>query len=154
MTLWSDEATIEVAAPAERLYALVSDVTRMGEWSPACYKCEWLSPSDGPQVGGRFRGHNKLNGARWSRECVVTAATPGREFGFTAMFRGEESTRWRYAFEPTTSGTRVTERYEVVAVPTWIKLLRLIPGMPTKSLRDGQRSMQLTLQRLKAAAET
>ncbi|MGQ0432155.1 MAG: SRPBCC family protein [Microthrixaceae bacterium] len=153
MTLWSDEATIEVAAPPEHVYALVSDVTRMGEWSPACYRCEWLSASDGPQVGGRFRGHNKLNGARWSRECIVTTATPGREFAFTTMFRGEESTRWRYAFEPTATGTRVTERYEVAGVPTWIKLLRLIPGMPAKSLRDGQRSMQLTLQRVKAAAE-
>ena len=68
-------------------------------------------------------------------------------------FSIDESTRWRYTFDPTATGTRVTERYEVASLPTWVKLVRLVPGMPTKSLRDGQRGMQLTLQRLKSAAE-
>lgn len=153
MALWSDEASVEVAAPPERVWALVSDVTRMGEWSPACHACEWLGEVQAPHVGARFVGHNKLNGARWSRECVVTAAEPGREFAFTTTFGGDEQTKWRYTFEPTSSGTRVVERYEVASLPTWIKLIRLVPGMPKKSLRDGQRSMTVTLERLKAAAE-
>ena len=45
-----DEVTIEIAAPAERLYDLVSDVTNMGRWSPECHRCEWIDGSSGPVV--------------------------------------------------------------------------------------------------------
>lgn len=153
-TLWSDEASIEVAAPADTVWSLVSDVTRMGDWSPVCHTCEWLPPSDRAEVGARFVGYNRLNGARWSRECVITVADPARELAFTTMFRGHESTRWRYRFEPSGTGTKVVEHYEVIAVPTWVKLIRLMPGMPARSLRDGKRGMDATLQHLKAAAES
>ncbi len=154
MSLWGDEATIDVAAPPERVWTLVSDITRMGEWSPICHRCEWLGDADRPEVGARFVGHNRLNGARWSRECVVTGAEVGREFAFTTYFRGAESTRWRYRFEPTADGTRVVESYEVISVPPWIRAVRLVPGMPKRSLRDGRRGMEATLQHLKAAAES
>jgi len=153
MTLWRDEATIEIAAPPEVVWALVSDIPRMGEWSPVCHRCEWLGDADHAEVGARFVGHNKANGARWSRECTITAAEPGRELAFSTYFRGAESTRWRYAFEPIPTGTLVVEAYEVISVPRWVKAVRRLPGVPSKSLRDGQGSMGTTLQRLKAAAE-
>lgn len=153
MTLWGDAATIDVAAPPARVWSLVSDVTRMSEWSPVCLRSEWLGDSDGPEVGARFVGHNRLNGARWSRECVVTAADPGREFAFHTLFRGSESTRWRYLFEPTEDGTRVVESYEALVVPRWVRAFRRVPGMPKRSLRQARRGMELTLERLKAAAE-
>lgn len=151
--LWSDEATIDVAAPPERVWSLVSDVTRMGEWSPVCRRCEWLGDSDGPEVGARFVGHNRQTGARWSRECVVTATDPGREFAFHTLFRGSESARWRYRFEPMGDGTRVVESYEVLSIPRWVRAFRRVPGMSQRSLRDAHRGMDLTLQHLKAAAE-
>ncbi|MEX2293073.1 MAG: SRPBCC family protein [Acidimicrobiales bacterium] len=153
MSMWGDEATIEVAAPPEVVWSLVSDIPRMGEWSPVCHRCEWLDGADVAAVGARFVGHNKANGARWSRECTITAAEPGRELAFSTYFRGEESTRWRYRFEPSDGGTRVVEAYEVVSVPRWIKVLRMLPGLPAKSLRDGRAGMTATLQRLKVEAE-
>lgn len=153
MSLWGDEMSIEIAAPPEVVWALLSDIPRMGEWSPVCHRCEWLGDSDHAEVGARFIGHNKANGARWSRECTITTAEPGRELAFSTYFRGAESTRWRYTLEPTPTGTRVVEAYDVVAVPRWITVVRMLPGMPSKSLRDGQDSMGTTLQRLKAAAE-
>ena len=33
--------SISVAVTPDELYALVSDVTRMGEWSPVCKACWW-----------------------------------------------------------------------------------------------------------------
>ena len=41
--------SISVAATPEELYALVSDVTRMGEWSPVCKAC-WWDDGAGPQL--------------------------------------------------------------------------------------------------------
>lgn len=144
--------SIEVAAPPETVWAIVADVTRTPEWSPVCHSCEWLD-GGGPAPGARFVGRNKLNGARWSRECVVTAAEPGEVFAFSTQFRGNESTRWRYTLEPTASGTRLTEAYQIVSVPPWIRVLRKLPGVVAKSERDTRSNLQTSLERIKALAE-
>ncbi|MGH9050843.1 MAG: SRPBCC family protein [Acidimicrobiia bacterium] len=47
--------SLHVDAPPEKLYELVSDVTRMGEWSPECRRCEWIDGATGPAVGARCR---------------------------------------------------------------------------------------------------
>ena len=54
-----DEVSIEIAAPPERVYELVADITRMGDWSPECYHCEWTKGATGPAVGARFKAKNK-----------------------------------------------------------------------------------------------
>jgi Polyketide cyclase / dehydrase and lipid transport len=98
---WGDEVAIEVAVAPERLWGLIADVTRMGEWSPECRRCEWTEGAVGPEVDARFIGHNRQGLLRWSRVCEITASDPGREFAFRTLFKGAESTRWRYRFEPT-----------------------------------------------------
>jgi uncharacterized protein YndB with AHSA1/START domain len=147
------EVSVDVDAPAERVWAVVSDVTRIPEWSPVCHRCEWLDGPQEPVAGARFRGHNRLNGARWARECVVTEADPGRVFAFSTLFRGHESTRWRYRLDPSGEGTRVSEAYEVVSVPPWVRVLRALPGAKAKSERDTRRNLETSVKRLKAIAE-
>jgi uncharacterized protein YndB with AHSA1/START domain len=147
------ERAIEVAAPAAEVWRVVVDVTRTPDWSPVCHRCEWIDGADGAVVGARFRGHNKLNGARWSRDCVVTAADPDEVFAFSTSFKGQESTRWRYRLEPTASGTRLTEAYEVVMVPRWVRAMRRLPGASAKTERDTQRNIETSLERLKAIIE-
>jgi hypothetical protein len=43
--------SIEIAAPPEVVYDLLADITRMGEWSPECYRCVWLDGATAAQVG-------------------------------------------------------------------------------------------------------
>jgi hypothetical protein len=57
-----------IEAPREVVYDLVTDVTRMGEWSPECVACEWVDGATGPAVGARFRGRNRHGLARWSNK--------------------------------------------------------------------------------------
>lgn len=59
-TATTGQARIEIDASPQRVYELVSDITRMGEWSPECYRCEWLDGATTATVGARFRGHNRL----------------------------------------------------------------------------------------------
>lgn len=150
---WDHEETIEIAAPPERVWSLVSDVTRTGEWSPVCRRCEWLDEVSEPVVGARFVGHNRRGPFRWSRECVVTASEPGRRFAFTTLFKERESTLWRYLLEPTEAGTRVTESYRAVSMPRWVWFANQVPGQARRSQRDAQRNLQDSLARLKAIAE-
>jgi Polyketide cyclase / dehydrase and lipid transport len=150
---WTDDVAIEVSAPPERLWELIADVTRMGEWSPVCRRCEWIDGYAEAEVGARFIGHNRQGPVRWSRVCEITTSDEGRAFSFRTFFQGTESTRWRYRFDPTPTGTRVTESYEVVSMPRWVQLLHHLPGMHAKARRDGLRNMTRTLDRLRVVAE-
>ncbi len=71
----SASATLTIAATPELLYDLISDVTRMGEWSPECTSCEWIDTPGKP--GSRFRGHNRRGPARWTTTAKVLRAEPG-----------------------------------------------------------------------------
>lgn len=146
------EAQIHINAAPEEVYALVADVTRMGEWSPECYRCEWIEGATGPTVGARFRGTSKSRFLRWSRTVVVTAAAPGQEFAFSTLldFFNKDSTNWRYCFESENGGTAVTESYEVTKMPTlFVRVISALAGRP----HDMVPHMNQTLARLKAVAE-
>jgi hypothetical protein len=99
--------SIVIACPAETLYGMVSEVTRMGEWSPVCKAC-WWDEGNGPWVGGWFTGRNEAHGRVWETRCQVTAASRGREFAFAV--RGT-MVGWSYAFSQATAGTQVTESW-------------------------------------------
>ncbi len=107
-----DSVSVDITAPPERVYELVSDINRMGEWSPECVRCEWTKGATGPAVGARFKAKNKgARGPAWFNTPVVTVADPGREFAFNRSGPGIGSYTWRYVLEPTPEGTRVTESF-------------------------------------------
>ena len=115
---WGCES-IEIAAPPALVYDLLADITRMGEWSPECYRCVWLDGATAAEVGTRFRGYNRIGPYRWERTALITAADRGRNFSFTTIDdrTGREQTEWHYVFEPLSSGTRVTESLSVLGTP-------------------------------------
>src|SRR5687767_14844027 len=94
-----------IAAPADSLYALVSDITRTGEWSPENVGGRWLGSATEPAVGARFRGSNRRGFRRWSTRCTVVAADPGRRFAFDVAFAGIPVARWSYEFASDGDGT-------------------------------------------------
>jgi hypothetical protein len=94
-------------SPAE-VYALVADVTRMGEYSPVCVEC-WWDDGDGPRVGAHFTGRNVLPERTWETRSEVVAAEPGREFAWVV---GPRIARWGYVFAAVGDGTEVTESWE------------------------------------------
>lgn len=149
-TATTGEASIDVAAPARVVYDLISDVTRMGERSPECYRCEWLDRSTAAQVGARFRGYNRLGPIRWATTCVVTTAEPGREFAFDVVNRhGRVETEWRYLITATTHGCTVTESYRF----RWCPAAARIAEIPFPRDRQLRRGIRQTLANLKSVAE-
>jgi hypothetical protein len=150
--LRQDSESVIVAASPERIYELVADMPRMGEWSPECQQVEWTDGASAPVAEARFIGHNR-GGPRgvfkWSRRGRVLVADEGREFSFVTEEGGKESTVWRYQLEATGQGTRVTESYDVKTIPAWARIVD-VPTNRARELRDG---MQHTLAELKTAAE-
>jgi hypothetical protein len=103
-----ESASIVVARSPEDLYDLVSDVTRMGEWSPICKAC-WWNEGGGPSLGATFTGRNELPERTWEMTNEVVAADPGKEFAWVVQMTG---TRWGYTFTPVEGGTEITESWE------------------------------------------
>ena len=85
-----DSVTIHMNATPEQVWALVSDVTRIGEFSPETFEAEWLDGATGPAVGARFRGHVKRNekGPIYWSTCEVTVCEPLEEFMFAVVQGG------------------------------------------------------------------
>lgn len=152
--LTTDSVSLEINAEAGKLYDMVSDLPRIGEWSPECEKVEWEGEVTAPVVGTTFVGHNAVGPGRrirYKRHGSVLAADPGREFTFITDEGGKPSTQWRYQFETIGEGrTRVTESYNVVWIPTWARIL----DVPTNRHKELLAGMRTTLERLKAVAES
>jgi uncharacterized protein YndB with AHSA1/START domain len=146
------KVTVHIDAPPEHVYDLISDVTRMGEWSPECFKCVWQGGATGPVVGASFKGSNRQGLFRWTTTAEVVDAERGKAFAFTVKNGQRELTRWRYAFDGTDGGTDVTESYEAVHVPLYVRAFERV----FMRNRDGQleQGMRRTLERVKAVAET
>ena len=144
--------TREIGAPAEQVWAMVADITRMGEWSPEAESGTWLGGATGPVVGATFRGANQAGPKRWETSCRVVQAEPGRVFAFRVKAKGFKVAEWRHTFEPTDTGCTVTE--------TWTDQRNAIAKVGSKSVSGvaertvhNRAGMEATLDRLKATAE-
>ncbi|HYF46461.1 MAG TPA: SRPBCC family protein [Acidimicrobiales bacterium] len=147
-----DSVTVHIDAPPEKVWDLVSDVTRIGEFSPETFEAEWLDGATGPEVGARFRGHVKRNqkGPTYWAECHVTAVEPNEHFEFAVGPKGKALNTWGYRLEPSGDGTDVTEYFRLTpALP--LKIYWALLGWARgKTNRNGMRT---TLERMKAVLE-
>ena len=148
------EASIDIAAAPQTVYAMVSDVTRMGEWSPENAGADWTSGTPGAE-GSTFEGHNRIGEREWSVPCTVTAAQPGACFEWVTRPEDPEGpyVRWTYRMTPNEGGgTSLTEIWDVVTLPP---TLRSLSSEQLAARADDVRAgMAATLAAIKAAAES
>ena len=101
----------DIEAPPDQLWAMVSDVTRMGEWSPEATGAEWRGGATGAAVGAKFKGLNNNGKRSWSTACTVTECEPGTSFAFSVVAGPLSIAKWAYTFTPTATGCHVTETW-------------------------------------------
>jgi hypothetical protein len=145
--------TLHIDAEPVKVWELVSDITKMGTYSPEVFEAEWLGGATGPAVGARYRGHVKRNeiGPTYWTECEVTECVPGEVFEFAVMMRESPVNTWRYEFAAAPGGgTDVTESFRLPD-NIFTKLWRPLGGFPREN--RNKRDMLRTLERVKAAAE-
>lgn len=146
------EIVRDIAASPEAVYAAISDVTRMGEWSEECHTCEWHEGVDGPAVGATFDGHNRNGEHEWTSQCRVIAADPGREFAFECSMFDFHFSTWGYRIEPTAAGCRVTEWSEDLRPESALEFSQQMSGIEDRAARNRQ-TISGTLERLAAVVE-
>ena len=146
------EITRDIAATPEQVYAALSDVTRMGEWSEECTGCEWHEGVQGPAVGATFDGHNRHGDKEWTTQGTVVVADPGREFVFECSMFDFHFSTWGYRIEAIEGGSRVTEWTEDLRPESAMEYSRQTSGIDDRGARNRD-TMTTTLDRLAAALE-
>jgi uncharacterized protein YndB with AHSA1/START domain len=146
------EVSVWMDAPPEKVWALVSDVARIGEFSPETFEAQWTGGSSGPEVGATFRGHVKRNGVGptyWA-PCRVTSCVSNERFEFVVGSDSVAVNNWGYRLEAQDGGTLVTEYFRLepsLYLRVYWTLLGRLRG------RTNEAGMRTTLERMKAVLE-
>jgi uncharacterized protein YndB with AHSA1/START domain len=144
------QAQIDIDAPVAKVWALVSDLSRMPQWSPQCRVMKALGPL---RQGTRTINLNRRNKMFWPTTCVVTEVIPEKKMAFQVNQNGAI---WSYELEPTDAGTRLVESRHAengVTAFSTLSVNAMFGGVPNfeRELVDG---MNASLSRIKAAAES
>jgi uncharacterized protein YndB with AHSA1/START domain len=143
------QAQIDIDAPVDKVWELITDTRRMPDWSP---QCRMMKPMGPLRQGTRTMNLNRRKRLYWTTTSTITEVIPQRKFAFRV---NTNNTIWSYELEPTATGTRVVEsRHAENGVKPASNFLvnMLFGGVPSfeDELVDG---MNASLARIKAAAE-
>ncbi len=159
-------AEVELTVPLqpERVWELVCDVSRIGEWSPECVWAAWtLRSGDTPRAGDRFRARNEYEGGFVATvECVVTEADRPHVFAWVVLDERQAvdgaGSIWRYLLRPTGQGTLVTHTFTHGTGVTGLRVgAEHSPGGPagvvTGRLGELRRNMAATLRAMTGSGD-
>ena len=146
------EVSRDIAAPPQAVFAAITDVTRMGEWSPETHRAEWNEGHDGPALGAVFTGHNRNGDAEWSTEAEIVELVQNERFFFDCKVGDFVFSSWGYGIEPTEGGCRVTEYWQNHIPQEMREASKGISGVEDRAVHN-RATMETTLERLAAAVE-
>ncbi|MCF6388432.1 SRPBCC family protein [Mycobacterium sp. MBM] len=143
------QAQIDISAPPARVWALISDLKKMPQWSPQCRAMKVIGTL---REGAKTLNLNRRGRMFWPTSSTITVLEPERKLAFRVDANGTE---WSYELEPIDGGTRVVESRRAphgVKKFSTVTVNAVMGGVPSfeNELVDG---MNETLARLKAAAE-
>ncbi|WP_040799153.1 SRPBCC family protein [Nocardia higoensis] len=144
------EAEVDIVAPPERVWKILTDLDRMPEFSPTT---KAMKPLGTPKAGTWTVNWNKAGWRVWPTSSRIVSYEPEREFAFRM---NENGVTWRFTLEPTSTGTRLTQLRDASAGVRWAprKAIDLLFGGETAFEKQLIGGMTTTLARIKAAAET
>ncbi|EGD53828.1 SRPBCC family protein [Gordonia neofelifaecis] len=96
------EDSIEIDASPEKVWSVVSDLRRMGEWSPQCKKM--IVFGGDVKLGTRTFNINRRGALVWPTRSKVVTFEPNKELAFRIA---ENNTVWSFRIEPTETGVRL-----------------------------------------------
>lgn len=145
--------SIEIDATPEQVWAVVSDLRRMGEWSPMTRKV--IVRGGELREGATTVNVNRLGWKVWPTRSKVTSYEPNKQVAFRIVDNGSQ---WIYDLEPLDTGTRtrLTETRDVSRGTTAVSNFLVDKALGGESAFETRlvRGMEATLRRIKDAVES
>jgi hypothetical protein len=148
---------VDIAAPLERVWAVVTDIDLPARFSDEFLGATWNG--DGPGEGLSFVGRNRHPAiGEWEVESFVDCFEEGRSFGWATVDRVNPGSRWRFDLDPGAGSTCLRFSMSMGPGPSGISVA--IEAMPDKEPRILQRrilehhvNMMRTVEGIKTIAE-
>ena len=148
-------AEIEVAAPRERVWEVLTDFSRMPAWSPELVRMTALR-GGGLRLGQQYLGINRRGPVVWPTRNVVRALAPGSLLAWDTVSSGA---RWIFELsdlDTTGEGrTRLVQRRQVPGDLTLGSrvVAPLLLGGTAEHADELEAGMRTTLERLRDEVE-
>lgn len=142
-------AEVEIDATPDRVWAVVSDVTRMPEWSPELRRLYAVGGRT-PRVGMILIGINRRGWVAWPTTSKVTRLEPTRAVAWRTR---ESGATWTYELAETERGTRLTSRRDLPAFKIGTTLLGPVIGGAEGHDVELAAGLRATLERIKDTVE-
>lgn len=151
------EVSVFVAASAEDVWEVVTNINLSAEFSPEFLGATWLD--EGPALGSRFSGRNRHSAlGEWETISWVNRFEPMRDFGWAVSDPDTPSATWWFVIEEENGGVRVRQGGRMGPAPSG--LTYAITAMPDKEerivarrLEEWERNMKATLEGIKQRLE-
>ncbi|OBK24083.1 polyketide cyclase [Mycobacterium asiaticum] len=143
------QTSIDIEAPPSAVWALISDLQRMPEWSP---QCRWMKQFGPLRAGTRTVNVNRRNRLFWPTTSTIVEVIPEQRLAFRV---DTNRTIWSYELEAHGEGTRLTEsRHAENGVSAFSSVsVKAFLGGNTNFEKEMVEGMNTSLTRIKAAAE-
>ncbi len=143
------QAQVDIEAPVSKVWALVSDLRRMPQWSP---QCRLMRPIGPLRRGTRTLNLNRRNYLFWPTTCTVLEVIPDQKLAFRV---NTNNTIWSYELQPIPEGTRLIEsrHAENGVKPVSTMTVNALLGGTANFERELVDGMNASLAKIKAAAE-
>jgi nitroreductase len=147
----------DIAAPAEAVWALVTDINVPAAFSTEFQGARWEGEDRG--VGATFLARNNHPAiGEYEIRCWIDAREENRAFGWRTSDPDQPGARWRFELEPGPGRTRL--RFSAVIGPGISGTSRAVEQMPDKEeriilrrIREFRPNMQRTVDGIKDLAE-
>jgi hypothetical protein len=143
-------AFVVINASADAVYAVVSDITRIREWSPETVRSVWTGED-------RFASWNRRAIALWKTPARVVTRIPGREFSFVVEVPGgKDWTQWTYRTEdgPDPGTCVLTEEFRMcMRLPWAARMYELLFLFVRDRRSDLQANLNTCVERIRTIVE-
>ena len=145
-------ASVTIAAPADEVYALITDLSTLASLAEEAHAMQWTKGHSAAAPGAVFKGENRNGSKSWTTTCTITDATPGSVFAFDVKSAVFPVAHWRYDITAADGGCTVTESMWDRRAGWFKKVAGLATGVSDRAGANAEH-IKLTLQRLKERAE-
>ena len=124
VTVREAAVSIDISAPPERVWELVTDITLMPRFSTELQSTAWADGFRTPEIGAQFLGTNRHPAiGEWTTTSKIVVCEPPVMFGWVVGNPENPAAVWQFELRPISGGTRLSYTAQIGPGPSGVSML-------------------------------